>query len=56
MSEHSITAFYSNLPGPRQQCVLSCSCGCEFFADAWEDAGRLMDVHIDQVRKEEAHK
>jgi len=46
-AEHSIFAFYSNMPGPEMSRVLQCSCGFDARAKTWEDAGREMDEHID---------
>lgn len=45
------TAFYSNLPGPRQIAIIECLCGEELTGQtsSWEDAGRAMDEHLKAI-------
>ncbi|MDE1971114.1 MAG: hypothetical protein KGI50_06105 [Patescibacteria group bacterium] len=42
-----LSAFYSNLPGPKQTPVLECLCGWSTTgAENWEDAGSQLDIHL----------
>lgn len=42
-----LSAFYSNLPGPKQTPVLECLCGWSTMgAENWEDAGSQLDTHL----------
>ena len=53
-TEHEIDAYYSNLPGPAQTMVLSCSCGEYASGWTWEEAGVKMDVHLFRLLAEDA--
>ena len=48
---HEITCYYAGGPvKPYYQAVMECSCGFSTERCAnWEDAGRQMDQHIDEV-------
>lgn len=57
MTEHKIGAVYSlqfdGTPYGKHMPVLDCSCGywtCR--CDTWEEAGRMMDNHLDEVRND----
>jgi len=46
--QHEIEAYYSNLPGPAQTRVLSCSCGFTAIGQDWMEAGLEMDAHVEE--------
>lgn len=50
-AEHGLDdAYYSNLPGPRQACIIRCLCGWyTSFNSSWEDAGRELDEHLKET-------
>lgn len=39
-------AFYSNLPGPKQNAIIDCLCGWSAGARSWEEVGAYFDEHI----------